>query len=140
MKCLARTLIICEKPDAARRLANALTESRPESHRKYGLTLIEIIIVLIIISVIGVLTIPNIAKMREKTEKKACLGNLWILKMAKDQWALDENKITGDSVSWSDIIPAYLDQTPVCPSTNTSSYYLNLIGQNPTCTQTDHEL
>lgn len=42
MKCLARTLIICEKPDAARRLAEALTESRPASHRKYGLTYYEI--------------------------------------------------------------------------------------------------
>jgi len=42
VKCLARTLIICEKPDAARRLADALTESKPASHRKYGLTYYEI--------------------------------------------------------------------------------------------------
>jgi DNA topoisomerase-1 len=39
---LARTLIICEKPDAARRLADALTESKPTSHIKYGLTYYEI--------------------------------------------------------------------------------------------------
>ena len=42
MKCLARTLIICEKPDAARRLADSLTESRPESNRKHGLTYYKI--------------------------------------------------------------------------------------------------
>ncbi|WP_455369917.1 DNA topoisomerase I [[Eubacterium] cellulosolvens] len=42
MKCLARTLIVCEKPDAARRLADALTESRPALHRRYGLTYYEI--------------------------------------------------------------------------------------------------
>ncbi len=43
MEILSRTLIICEKPDAARRLAEALTDDPVSEHRKYGLTYYEIV-------------------------------------------------------------------------------------------------
>ena len=79
-------------------------------------------------------------EIRDKTERKTCIGILMMIKMAKDQWALDVRRNIGSAVSWSDVIPEYLDQQPVCPSTNTNSYHLNLIGQNPTCTQSGHSL
>jgi len=37
-----RTLVICEKPDAARRLAEALADTEPSTHRKHGLTYFEV--------------------------------------------------------------------------------------------------
>ncbi len=101
-----------------------------------GITLIEIIIVLIIIGVLALFALPNIPEMRKKTEAKSCIGNLWIIKMAKDQWALDENRITGASVTWNDIVSDYIDRRPVCPTTKTSdSYDLKKVGKNPTCDQ-----
>lgn len=110
-----------------------------------GITLIEITIVLIILGILALFTFPNIPQMRQKAEQKACIGNLWLIKMAKDQWALDENKITGDTVGWDDIAPVdgsgYLDRKPVCPTTKTSnSYTLNDVWQNPTCSETGHAI
>ncbi|MGQ9542601.1 MAG: DNA topoisomerase I [Candidatus Bathyarchaeia archaeon] len=35
-------MIICEKPDAAKRLAEALTDSKPRINKKYGLTYFEV--------------------------------------------------------------------------------------------------
>lgn len=104
-----------------------------------GITLVEIIIVLVIIGVLALFALPNIPEMRKKTEAKSCIGNLWLIKMAKDQWALDENKITGASVQWSDIVTDYIDRRPDCPTTKSSnSYTLNVVGENPACTESGH--
>lgn len=110
-----------------------------ERGKTRGVTLIEIMIVLIIIGVLALFALPNIPEMRKRTEAKSCIGNLWLIKMAKDQWALDENRITGVSVEWSDIVTDYIDRRPVCPTTKASdSYTLNLVGENPTCAEEDH--
>ncbi|MEA3368791.1 MAG: hypothetical protein U9Q24_00305 [Candidatus Ratteibacteria bacterium] len=104
-----------------------------------GLTLIEIIIILMIIGILALFIFPNISEMRRKTEVKSCIGNLWLIQMAKNQWALDEGKVTTSTIEWSDIIPDYLDQYLVCPTTNSSdSYTLNIVGENATCTQDGH--
>ena len=104
-----------------------------------GMTLIEIVIVLVILGVLSLFILPNIPQIRQKTEQKACIGNLWLIKMAKDQWALDENKITGEEIEWSDIVTDYIDKRPVCPKTQTiEAYTLNLVGENPSCTEDGH--
>lgn len=43
MRGMSRTLIICEKPDAARRLAEALADESPSPHKRHGLTYFEVI-------------------------------------------------------------------------------------------------
>ena len=112
--------------------------------KRRGLTLIEILIILGIVAVITLFAFQNIPTARDKSEKKACIGNLWMIKMSKNQWAIDERKITGTEVVWSNVVPNYLSARPECPMTKSSnSYTLNVVGVKPSCekeTDFDHKL
>jgi len=109
-----------------------------------GMTLIETIIILGIVAVIALFAFQHIPSERNKSQKKACIGNLWLVKMSKNQWALDERKITGAEVEWTDIVPNYLEEKPECPTAKISnSYTLNNLGIDPTCVKgpsLEHEL
>jgi len=69
----------------------------------------------------------------------ACINNLRTIAGAKDQWALENKKGTGDLVNAQDIQP-YLrnNAIPVCPLGGT--YTLNAVGALPTCTIPGHVL
>jgi len=94
----------------------------------------EIMVVLLIIGILATFVMANITAVREKSEAKGCIVNMEMIDAAKGQWALEYSKISGASVEWSDIYPAYLAEQPECPSTKTSdAYTLNVIGSVPTC-------
>jgi len=69
----------------------------------------------------------------------ACMNNLRIIEGAKDQWALENKKGVGDTVSAQDIQP-YLKNNalPVCPQGGV--YTLNAVGALPTCSLPGHVL
>lgn len=87
---------------------------------------------------------PGVLATRQAAEARACQANLAKLDGAKEQWALDNGKKMGDSVSMDDLVgpTLYLKRTPVCPTGGT--YILGPIGANPACTmvarQPDHRL
>ena len=109
--------------------------------KRRGVTLLEVMLVLSILALLAAMAIPNIPSVRIRTEQKVCIGNLWLIDTSKDQWALDTNKSSGDTVDWSDLYPDYLREMPVCPATrSTDSYTLNSIGTDPTCTESGHVL
>ena len=68
-----------------------------------------------------------------------CMNNLRIFEGAKDQWALENKKGVGDTVSAQDIQP-YLKNNalPVCPQGGV--YTLNAVGALPTCSLPGHVL
>ena len=68
-----------------------------------------------------------------------CMNNLRIFEGAKDQWALENKKGVGDTVSAQDIQP-YLKNNalPVCPQGGV--YTLNAVGVLPTCSLPGHVL
>ena len=68
-----------------------------------------------------------------------CMNNLRIIEGAKDQWALENKKGVGDTVSAQDIQP-YLKNNalPVCPQGGV--YTLNAVGALPTCSLPGHVL
>ena len=70
-----------------------------KTNNKAGFTLVEIMIVVAIIGLLAAIAIPNFVKARENAQLNSIFNNLRIIEGAKDQWALENKKGTGDSTS-----------------------------------------
>ncbi|MGA4643536.1 competence type IV pilus major pilin ComGC [Limisphaera sp. 4302-co] len=103
------------------------------TYRRTGaFTLVEIMIVVAIIGLLAAIAIPNFVRARETAQQNTCVNNLRQIDGAKDQWALEQGKNTGDACHINDIAP-YLRTVPTCPVGN-SAYNVNVIGTAPACT------
>ncbi len=104
-----------------------------------GFTLVEIMIVVAIIGLLAAIAIPNFVQARTSARKSACINNLRLIESAKEQYALDNNKTTGDAVTAANI-DAYLKGTTAvvsCPDdsakTFATSYTVDVVGTNSSC-------
>jgi prepilin-type N-terminal cleavage/methylation domain-containing protein len=70
-------------------------------NKKAGFTLVEIMIVVAIIGLLAAIAIPNFVKARESAQLNSIVNNLRIIEGAKDQWALEQKKGTGDTPDWT---------------------------------------
>lgn len=74
-------------------------------------------------------------------QQPPCLHNLRMLDLAKQQWALENNRSRGDTPEWEDIMPYLKNKNrPECPEGG--DYTLQPLGQPPTCSHDgpEHEL
>jgi prepilin-type N-terminal cleavage/methylation domain-containing protein len=107
-----------------------------KNHRRTGaFTLVEIMIVVAIIGLLAAIAIPNFVKARETSQQNACVNNLRQIDGAKDQWALEKGKKTGDDVVKSEVIE-YLRREPLCP-VGDKAYDYTKVGQYAKCANTD---
>jgi prepilin-type N-terminal cleavage/methylation domain-containing protein len=83
--------------------------------RKSGFTLVEIMIVVAIIGLLAAIAIPNFVKARETAQLNSIVNNLRITEGAKDQWALENKKGTGDVPVDTDLAP-YMKNNTFPPS------------------------
>lgn len=106
--------------------------------RKKAFTLVEIMIVILIMGLLLSIAIPSFVGAREKSRRRACMGNLHIAEQAKEQWAMEHQKAEGAAVDWADLWPNYIRAPilPQCPSGGT--YALQPIGTPITCTEAGH--
>lgn len=93
-------------------------------------TLIEIMIVIGIIGLLAVAIIPNLAKHQERARLKMIENNLRKIDAAKNLWALENNKGSGETPS-SDELKNY-DGWP--KSIANETYNINPVGTPPTAT------
>lgn len=100
--------------------------------RRNGFTLVEIMIVVAIIGLLAAIAIPNFVKARTTAQKNACINNLRQIDGAKEQWALENKKTTGDTADTT-AVNAYLKNSaaPACPGGGTYTY--GNVGVSPTC-------
>ena len=99
-----------------------------------GFTIVELMIVLAVIGLLLALAIPNFVKYRDNSQLNAIYSNLRMIESAKDQWALEHKKGTGeltDLPSLSDFLKGGTIQTVV-----SETYEVNVIGSPPYATHT----
>ena len=79
-----------------------------KANKASGFTLVEIMIVVAIIGLLAAIAFPNFVKARENAQLNSIFNNLRILEGAKDQWALENKKGTGDAVASVSTVSDYL--------------------------------
>ncbi len=96
-----------------------------------GFTLVELMIVVAIIALLAVMAFPSFATARTKSQQSTCINNLRQISSGKDRYALD--KMGASPATLADIVPDYLNRTPVCP--NLGTYRVRRLGRDPACSK-----
>ena len=66
-------------------------------------TLVEIMVVVGIIALLAAIAVPNFLRARKRSQGTRCLEDLRIIDSACDQYAIENNKVTGNTVAWGDV-------------------------------------
>ena len=72
-----------------------------------GFTLVEIMIVVAIIALLAAIAVPNFLRARKRSQATRILEDLRMIDAAVDQYAIEANKVAGNTVPWA-AIQAYL--------------------------------
>jgi prepilin-type N-terminal cleavage/methylation domain-containing protein len=87
------------------------------NQKRAGFTLVEIMIVVAIIALLAAIAVPNFLRARKRSQATMILEDMRVIDAAIDQYAIDNNKSTGDTVVWTDVQP-YLKAGSVLYNSN----------------------
>lgn len=111
-----------------------------QKSRACGFTLVEIMIVVAIIGLLAAIAIPNFVRARAVSQASACINNLRQIDDAASEFAIENNKGTGDAISYPRDLKPYIrlnsaNRIPRCPAGG--RYHINAVGTPPVCTLSD---
>ena len=115
---------------------------------KKAFTLTELLMTVFIIGLLTAIAVPNFIAARARVQKDTCINNLRELKLAKEQWAFENNKDYTDTPEATDLDTYIKDGTQSlwCPLDSSesfsASYTINNVGTDPACkiSSSDHKL
>jgi prepilin-type N-terminal cleavage/methylation domain-containing protein len=96
-----------------------------------GFTLVEIMIVVLIIGILMAIAVPQFVKARSTSRQKTVISNLRQIDGAKERWAMEVGKVSGDACVSADLSPNYMKTYPL-NSPVTGTYVPNAVGSEPT--------
>jgi prepilin-type N-terminal cleavage/methylation domain-containing protein len=70
--------------------------------RRGGFTLVEIMIVVAIIALLAAIAVPGFLRARKRSQASRILNDLRMIDSAVDQYAIETNRVTGNSVVTAD--------------------------------------
>ncbi len=77
--------------------------------RRGGFTLVEIMIVVAIIALLAAIAVPGFLRARKRSQASKVLNDLRLIDAAVDQYAIENNKATGNAVpiaAWTQYLKA----------------------------------
>jgi prepilin-type N-terminal cleavage/methylation domain-containing protein len=77
-----------------------MNTSRAKSHQAF--TLVEIMIVVAIIALLAAIAVPGFLRARKRSQASRILNDLRMIDSAVDQYAIETNRKTGDTVAVTD--------------------------------------
>ena len=112
--------------------------------KRGGFTLVEIMIVVAIIALLASIAVPNFLRSRKRSQATQVLEDLRLIDAAVDQYAIENNKKKGDTVTWADVQKYLKAGTRLEQSTHTdvlsgdfgATYTVDTIPQVPAATFT----
>jgi len=94
-------------------------------HPKSAFALVEIMVVVAIISLLASIAVPNFLRARKRSQATRMLEDLRIIDSSIDEYAIENNKSTGNSCKWTDI-QAYLKNGSVLYNSGGADLFGNL--------------
>ena len=71
-------------------------------HSQRGFTLVEIMIVVAIIALLAAIAVPGFLRARKRSQASRILNDLRMIDSAVDQYAIETNRVTGNTVNTAD--------------------------------------
>ncbi len=111
--------------------------------RRGGFTLVEIMIVVAIIALLAAIAVPGFLRARKRSQASRILNDLRLIDAAVDQYAIETNRRTGDTVGVTDWTN-YLKKDTVLYNTATSllgsAYGVQTVDTIPRVPTTDYDV
>ena len=111
--------------------------------RRGGFTLVEIMIVVAIIALLAAIAVPGFLRARKRSQASRILNDLRLIDAAVDQYAIETNRRTGDTVGVTDWTN-YLKKDTVLYNTATSlmgsAYGVQTVDTIPRVPTTDYDI
>lgn len=103
------------------------------THRRSGLTLLEIMSTVAVVVLLAAIAVPSIKKARAREQRSAIVRNLREIEAAKEEWALN-NKKTGGEPSAADLAPYMKNKTFPPAFVVGETYDINPLGEPASAT------